>query len=596
MLPEHMRTLPLLRPHERRKVPIADPTKVRARQLQVLYHTVRYASGLAWLFVTGRWSSLTVAKRTRELFEQLGFLFIKMGQLLSLRSDYFSDTFCREMSRLQYAAKGFPGSLAKVVVEHELGGPLSQFFSEFDEHPFAAASIAQLHMAKLRGSGHTVAVKVMRPYAPLIFEQDLKAIRFMAFLMMRFKIVPFLRWDEGVWELNQIVREEVDYRYEVSNLKRMRKSLKQHKVYVPRVFPKLCTKSVICMELVGGALMTDFLDMKRHDPQRLNEWMKDNDIDPKKVGERLFISFMRQLFEDNQFHGDLHPGNIILLRGSRFALIDLGSVGSVEYTFLMKYALILEAIATKRYQKAADLILALTPEFPMVDLVEIKEKMVRVFRSWELKTNVKNLPYEEKSMDKVIVDAVTILSQKQIMVSWEFMKIDRTWATLDASLNLLIPQVNYPKLFKSVFDGRQKRAEKEMLNRKAFKRGLLRIPAKMAEIGLFLEPQIRRQGREFMGVAGKFSSAMAGAIGILLNGALIVATVLVTGWLNVTYGWFEDFSPIKRWSMKLTVFEEDVWVAAIAVSLYVVFTLWRMRRRLNKREIRVPGSSGGQIF
>jgi ubiquinone biosynthesis protein len=139
------------------------------------------------------------------------------------------------------------------------------------------------------------------------------------------------RWEELLAELTQIVREEIDYRYEISNLKRMRKSLRAHRIYVPRVFENLSSPRVLVMEFIQGALMVDFIALNQSEPERVSAWARENHIDPEKVGHRLYLSFLRQLFEDDLLHGDLHPGNIILLRNSNIAFIDLGTIGTMAW-------------------------------------------------------------------------------------------------------------------------------------------------------------------------------------------------------------------------------------------------------------------------
>src|SRR5262249_51082517 len=146
------------------------------------------------------------------------------------------------------------------------------------------------------------------------------------------------------------------------------------------VHKKLSTANIVVMERISGVLMSDYIRIRDEDPARVEEWLKVNHINPRKVGSRLLISFMRQLFENNLFHADLHPGNIILLRDSRIALIDLGSVGSLDHEFLTLYRGLQRALAMNDYGKAADLQLRLCAQLPSRHLTEMRAELIRSLR------------------------------------------------------------------------------------------------------------------------------------------------------------------------------------------------------------------------
>ncbi len=180
----------------------------------------------------------------------------------------------------------------------------------------------------------------MRPGAEDIFAADMAFFQTVVWWLNRFNIFSYMRWQEAIWELDQIMREETDYRFELSNIRLMRKQLCGHSVYVPRPFPKYCRRRVLVMEFLEGTLMSDYIQVSESDPERLAAWLDENHIEPERVGRRLFMSFMRQIVEENRFHGDLHPGNIMLLRNSRVAFIDFGTVGTLEQNLWRKYLFI----------------------------------------------------------------------------------------------------------------------------------------------------------------------------------------------------------------------------------------------------------------
>ena len=234
-------------------VPVKKQTRLETIRLVLAIY--RLAFGLLWQKVTRRSNPDARALRVRAFMEDNGGLWVKAGQLLSLRTDLFSPAMIDQLSQLAYRANGFPPEIARQVVEESIGAPIESVFSFYEEMPFAAASISQVHRARMRRTGEVVAIKVQRPGIDRILRRDLKLITFMLRMAKRVPTVAYITWDGMIKELQQIVGEEVDYRYEVSNLRRLRKNLKPHNVYVPKVHRRLSGKKIIVMEFIEGVLM-----------------------------------------------------------------------------------------------------------------------------------------------------------------------------------------------------------------------------------------------------------------------------------------------------------------------------------------------------
>jgi ubiquinone biosynthesis protein len=164
----------------RRTRGVEEHPPARPPRLRKLYLTRRFLAlggWLAWRRLRGGPTPIELAVRLRRLFESLGGLWIKLGQLVAMRRDLLSAEFCAELGRLQDRATGFPGALALRIVEEDLGRPIDTVFEDFEERPFAAASIGQIHRARLRGRGVAVAVKVRRPYVKEAMVADLAFVR-----------------------------------------------------------------------------------------------------------------------------------------------------------------------------------------------------------------------------------------------------------------------------------------------------------------------------------------------------------------------------------------------------------------------------------
>ena len=331
------------------------------------------------------------------------------------------------------------------------GASIEDLFEEFEPLPFAAASVAQIHMARLTGQSVWVAVKVQRPYLGESFHREMSFVRGLVAIIRRLWFVPNLHWDEMLWELNQILAEELDFRFEAASTQRMRANLREHAIYVPKVFLRYSSKRVLVTEFISAVLMADFIRTLHTDPLRVEAWCRANNFNMRRVGRRLYNSMWRQMLEDNLFHGDMHPGNIILLRDSRIALIDFGSTGALEREYQKKYQMLIRAMADTDFAKAADLLFMLSGALPPKDLNEVKQKLIRAFRSWYLRAYANGLPYREKSMTNVANDLIKILFQHECSADWSFLRITRAQETLDQSLMHLHPNANYVAADAGVF-------------------------------------------------------------------------------------------------------------------------------------------------
>jgi ubiquinone biosynthesis protein len=565
------------RPVEVREV--ETPTKRKA--LRTGWRLVRWIMRAILHRVTRRRLGEAMAREIRGIIEEMGGLWIKTGQLLSLRTDLLSPEFSRELSRLQYAAVGFPFPIARQTIEDEMGASLESIFSEFEEQPIAAASISQVHRARLRDGGALVAVKVQRPGIEKRFRRDLRILGWLLGAMQRAPGMSYFSWDEMLWETEQIFQEEVDYRYEASNTERLRKSLREHNVHVPRVFD-CSTRRVLVMEWMPGVLMSSFLEMTREDPARLAQWCRENEVDPEKVGEKLFLTFFRQLFEDNLFHGDLHPGNILLLRDDNIALIDFGSAGTNDVTMLEYYKMSMKGVGEKDFPMAVDYLFLLSDRLPPIDVEAVKAKVVRTYQAWSERAEQKELPYYEKSIGNMGLEAGNVLIEYKVVLSWSFMKISRTWATLDASLATLIPEVNYMKLVSKYFEGAGRRAKKRFRERFLTNAGLIMQSVEL-EADLQMETLRQQLFRVRAGLSkGEYVLALLLRLGtraLQLGGVLLVIAFAARK-IGVLRRWMEPYLPLKHLLDKIPDYAEVHWVITLMLTLLLIIFLSRLRGKV----------------
>jgi ubiquinone biosynthesis protein len=478
--------------------------------LQVLWQSFIWLVSLFWYWIRGQLTPSECGRLLRMRLEKIGGLWIKVGQLVSLRRDLFPNEFCSEMAKLQDSVAGFPSEVAKAILAESLGAPVGDYFECFVDEPLAAASIGQIHKARLRHEHRWVVVKIQRPNIRERFQRDLQLIKLMVRIVDRLKLLMFLHLSEMVMELEPIAAEELDYRIEAANISRMRRTLRHHNIYVPQVFRRFTSKQVLVMEFVEGILMSEFIEVQLTSPDLVRTWLQGNDICTDKVATQLFQSTLRQLFEDNLFHGDLHPGNIMLLRHSRLALIDFGSVGSMEVEYQNKYKLFVESLVNGEYSRAVDFLFLVCNRLPQVDTNEVKKRIIRSIKAWEVRTYVKELSYHEKSLATLMDDVVKILMEYRIWTDWAFMRIDRVTLSLDASLATLAPAANYPAMIRAYFRDLYYRELKKNDEDDNVVETLARMESAgfalaraAAEYPVLQEPVIRSSARMFAGDSSK---------------------------------------------------------------------------------------------
>ncbi|MCA9540957.1 MAG: AarF/ABC1/UbiB kinase family protein [Myxococcales bacterium] len=580
---------------ERRRpviAPIRPPSRFRSL---VLAWTLSVAAArLLWMRMRRDPDTVKRSLIVRGVLERLGGMWIKVGQLLGMRRDLFSPEFCDVLAGLQDQANGFAFEYTRRTIEDDLGHPIDQIFSEFEESPFAAASIGQIHRAVLRREGVAVAVKIRRPTIAATMAGDIRFVTSLCNWAVRLRLFPSMRWGDFQRELDRTLSEEVDYRYEATAIRDMRRNLKRHGIYAPRVFRRYLSERVLVMEFVRGALMSDVLRLEHEDPQRLEAWLTENDIQRRKLGRRLFMSLARQLYEDNYFHGDLHPGNIVLLRGSRIALIDFGSVGWLEADFLSRYNEMQKALGTQQYAKAADLFLLLGPELPPTGVDEAKEELIVFMRNWALRARTPKISFSLKSIGHAYSAMAQTVARYRIPATWSFLRVNRAQLTLDTSLRALTPEMDYFALIRAYNRKAAQRQMRASLAPEALGKQVAELVTEVPKIvrgaveeSFYDLEYLRRRARQVQGTldrAAMVGSMMATALAL---GMVVLGSGLVLLYLHQS-GVKLPISPqLDATLASADPIAPEVWWLILGGMLVTLIQTWRMRARLHNPILRV---------
>ena len=265
-------------------------------------------------------------EKLRLILEDLGPTFVKLGQILSMRTDLLPVRYCQELEKLRAQARPMPMAEVRRVIREATGQDVEAVFRSFEEAPIGAASIAQAHRARLM-DGRQVVVKVQRPGIRATMERDLALLRRAAGVTRLTGLDRTVDFAAVLDEMALVIREETDFRREADNLRAFaRHNADIPCISCPQVFDPWCGETLLCMEYVEG------LDLR--DKQAL----ADAGYDLEDIGAKLAENYVKQVVDDGFFHADPHPGNI-RIRGGQIVWIDMGMMGrltSRDRTLLRK--------------------------------------------------------------------------------------------------------------------------------------------------------------------------------------------------------------------------------------------------------------------
>ena len=280
---------------------------------------------LAWLrsIVVRRRPAERLGERIRLALEELGPLFVKFGQAVSVRRDLLPSEIADELAKLQDQVPPFPSALAVETLERAFGRPLGQVFPVFDEQALAAASVAQVHAARLPG-GQDVVVKLLRPNVSAMMKRDLEVLFAFARLAERYwpearRLHPV----EVVAEFEKTLAHELNLLREAASAAQLKRNFEHSdQLYVPEVYWDYCRSNVLTMERIYGIPISDVVKLKA------------SGANIKRLAENGVDIFFTQVFRHNFFHADMHPGNVFVdvtdPEKPRYIAVDFGIIGSLS--------------------------------------------------------------------------------------------------------------------------------------------------------------------------------------------------------------------------------------------------------------------------
>lgn len=574
------------RPRLRARPPIRPPERVplhrlvvRAGQLflvsvQLLFFLVadRFVGGDALA------RELLRARRLRSSLERLGGVFVKVGQLLSVRTDQFPWEVCREFANLLDHVVPFPGATAKGILEEELQAPVDEVFTRVELEPIAAASIGQVHVGWLRSNGKKVAIKIQRPGVAERTAIDLRLLRFFARMLDTVNITSGQRLTPMIDELRRIMDEELSYINEARATDDFRRTLKKRKhVYSPKVYFECTTDRVLTMEFVEGLPASALIKaIEGQDHEALDRFERLG-LDRRKLAKRFYRAILQQIYEHDIVHSDPHPGNLILMPKNKICFIDFGAVGYFGPTFRAKMERVTAAFGRLDVEAAVDATLASWEPLPLRDVDRFKEELKPVYQRMLNNAASKHGDPSLKSNGRMFMESAKLASKYGINAPWDHLRFTRLLWEFDTTVVALNPDFDFRKAVLAYFRDRGRRAFKANLKGehiKTFAAGMINLMATMPqdvnELRFQAFNMMRRSDHLYVRSMSKVSYIAKFAVEYAMLG--FVSATAVLGYFRAAHGapavdeWLREHLPVPL-----------PWWAWLLLLVYTTVTLQRLR-------------------
>ena len=398
------------------------------RQVKIFGITFKLIFSLWWNKLTGNNSSARrhrIAKWLVRNILQLGPTFIKIGQALSTRADLIPIEYIEEFGQLQDRVPPFDSTLAIAVIEQELGKPIAILFAEFNPTPIAAASLGQVHKARLH-TGEDVVVKVQRPGLERLFNLDFEILhRLVRWLNRWFKNVRKFNLEAIYREFFDLLYQEIDYLHEGKNAERFRENFQSYqRVAVPEVYWQYTTSKVLTLEYLPGIKIDN------------RPALEASQIDTQEVIQLGITCYLKQLLEDGFFQSDPHPGNMAVSPRGEIIFYDFGTMAEVKTIAKDQMIETFFAVLKKDVDKVVETLIYMGLIEPVADMTPVKRMIAFMVEEFSDK------PVDVRAFEQITDEVYSIFEQQPFRLPPQMTFIVKSLTTLDGIARALDPQYN----------------------------------------------------------------------------------------------------------------------------------------------------------
>ena len=367
--------------------------------------------------------------KVRQVLEDLGPTFVKLGQIISMRPDFLPNEYQAELTRLQSEVKPMDFSVVKEIVQREYNQSWDGIFASIDEHAMGSASIAQVHRASLL-NGDRVVIKVQRPGIYEVMAKDI------ALLKKAISLLNLVRDSEGVVNLESIVdemweiaKQEMDFLLEADHIEEFAHLNKDDEnILCPKVNRQLTTQRILVMECMDGIPLDD------------GEGLQAACVDMERIGRRLGINYVKQIIDDGFFHADPHPGNIWVKDG-RIIWLDLGMMGRLSVRDRNSFRHAIMALVTNDVYGMKEAVLALGVPRGKVDHIQLYDDVAALMAQYG------DLDFEHLKAGEVARKILMVLKSNNIAIPHGFSMFARGVMIMEGVMTRCCPQVNFSEIF-----------------------------------------------------------------------------------------------------------------------------------------------------
>ena len=517
------------------------------------------------------------AVRLRQVFEDAGPTFAKLGQQLSMRADMLPYAYCAELAKMLDQAPLFPTEQAIAIIERTIGKPLSDVFEVFDPEPIGSASLACVYQAQLR-TGQRVAVKVRRPGIGPLIAADLRAMDWILIVAETLTLIPPGGTRRFREDFQTILFNELNFRTEAryTDLFRRRAAKRKKGVTAPRVYFQYCTEEVMVSEFVSGVWMWELMAAVDRNDQEFLAKVRRIGIEPKSLARKLVMIMNREVQEELFFHADPHPANLVVMPNNGICFIDFGAIGRFSTQTRKTLREFQHHMIKGDIGRMVNCALSLIGPLPPMDVERIRVEMEKIYADGVYAMNSRDAEWWEKSAAQGWLRFLEVARQFSMPASFETIQFFRTTFAYDAVVVRLHKDLDVTKEWEAY--AREAAKEARLRVQKSMKQRL-RGPTDMdylameqfgdmiTQVVFQLQRNIENPIIHFRNIVGKIAyiASLVLKLGYLIGfawGAALIADYVSRHW----FGREIDWTPILE---RATTFG---WVqlALIAVVLVVI--------------------------
>ena len=365
----------------------------------------------------------------RTTLEDLGPTYVKIGQIMSSRTDMLPRAYCLELEKLRSNVKPLPAETARAVIERESGKAIDEIYSEFRDEPLGSASIAQAHYGVLK-DGTRIVTKVQRPGIAEMMKEDFVLLKKLAGMLTKapeddddpetIDLTAILE------ELEKVTWEELDFRVEAEHTRLFRKLCIEDEAAVscPRIIDELSTERILTMTYVDGYSISHLDRLERDGYDRV------------EIGKALANNYLHQVMDAGFFHGDLHQGNIMISNGVPY-WIDFGMVGRLSEANISAIQNLIFALVQEDIEALTNAALAMGTVKGKLNKTRLMDDLESLSSRYMSATNLKDI-----DVGNLMTELTDLLNQHHIVVSAEYTMMVRSLVTMEGVLEVLCPELD----------------------------------------------------------------------------------------------------------------------------------------------------------